>query len=221
MLVAVRAFRWEVIWTVIPRLVLIAFTICQPLLVTRFLTYLQSPSEREDASVGWALVGAYALVYLGVAFTTGFYWHRNYKTLAMLRASLVTAIFKQTTVISVTALDNSAAVTLMGTDVDRVIRGLHQAHELWANVIQIAIATWLLDREIGIACLGPLVVAIGRLSRLVQFTTDNCRYCCHDGLAFRQDWHTSKAVGKGNTQTDWDYLQDARPHERCQNAGLV
>lgn len=78
----------------------------------------------------------------------------------MLRGSLVTAVFRKTTEISITALDNSAAVTLMSTDVDRVVRGLQQFHELWANVLQIGIATYLLEMQIGLACLAPIAVAI-------------------------------------------------------------
>ncbi len=82
--------------------------------------------------------------------------------MTMLRGVLVTAIFNKTTEISITALDNSAAVTLMSTDVEKIVRGLREVNELWASAIQIVLATWLLQREIGLACLAPVVVS-GRM----------------------------------------------------------
>lgn len=78
----------------------------------------------------------------------------------MVRGTLVSSIYYKTTEISITALDNSAAVTLMSTDVERIEVGLRVTHELWANIIQVGLATWLLQRELGLACLVPIVVAV-------------------------------------------------------------
>jgi ATP-binding cassette subfamily C (CFTR/MRP) protein 1 len=98
-----------------PRLILVAFTICQPLLISRFLSYLKDPSE--PVNIGYGLIGAYGLVYTGMAISSGFYSHKAYRMATMLRTLLVAAIFKKTTDISITATDNSASVTLMSTDV--------------------------------------------------------------------------------------------------------
>jgi ATP-binding cassette, subfamily C (CFTR/MRP), member 1 len=38
--------------------------------------------------------------------------------------------------------------------------GLRLTHELWANTIQVSLATWLLERELGLACIVPIVIAI-------------------------------------------------------------
>lgn len=78
----------------------------------------------------------------------------------MVRGSLVSSIYYKTTEISITALDNSAAVTLMSTDVERIEMGLRDTHELWANIVQVGLATWLLQRELGLACLVPIVIAV-------------------------------------------------------------
>lgn len=74
----------------------------------------------------------------------------------------MTAIYRKTTEISLTALDNSAAVTLMSTDVERIINGLRMMHEFWANLIQVCVATWLLQQELGVACVAPIAVSIGK-----------------------------------------------------------
>lgn len=79
----------------------------------------------------------------------------------MIRGSLVAAIYRKTTEISLTALDNSAAVTLMSTDVERIVVGLKALHEFWANLVQVGISTWLLQQELGVACVAPVALSIG------------------------------------------------------------
>ena len=78
----------------------------------------------------------------------------------MIRGSLVSAIYSKTMEISITALENSQAVSLMSTDIQRIVDGLKFVHEIWANLLQVAIATWLLSREIGVACVAPVTVSL-------------------------------------------------------------
>lgn len=99
----------------LPRLAQLAFTILQPLVLNRFLTFLGD--EPESPKIGYGLVGAYGLVYVGIAVFQALYWHSNARFVAMLRGTLVSAIFSKATEISVTATDDAAAVTLMSTDV--------------------------------------------------------------------------------------------------------
>jgi ATP-binding cassette, subfamily C (CFTR/MRP), member 1 len=79
----------------------------------------------------------------------------------MIRGSLVSAIYDKTMEISITALENSQAVSLMSTDIQRIVDGLKFVHEIWANLLQVAIATWLLSREIGVACVAPVAISLG------------------------------------------------------------
>ncbi|KAL3422989.1 hypothetical protein PVAG01_04736 [Phlyctema vagabunda] len=153
-----RAFKWEVLAPILPRIILIGFTFCQPLLLNRFLEYLQDSEASDD--IGYGLVGAYGLVYFGLAITTGFYYHRVYRFITIVRGALITAIYRKTTEISITALDNSAAVTLLSADVERIVEGFRSLHEFWANLIQVGIVTYLLQKELGAACVAPIVVAI-------------------------------------------------------------
>jgi ABC-type multidrug transport system fused ATPase/permease subunit len=46
----------------------------------------------------------------------------------------------------------------MSTDVERIMIGLLDIHEFWANLVQVAVACWLLQRELGMAFMAPLVV---------------------------------------------------------------
>jgi hypothetical protein len=66
-LVTIGVLKWPILLPVIPKLALIRFTFCQPFLVNRFLNYLQDPAEDSTPNVGYALIGAYGLVYSGMA----------------------------------------------------------------------------------------------------------------------------------------------------------
>jgi ATP-binding cassette subfamily C (CFTR/MRP) protein 1 len=65
--VLARLFFWQVLSPVFPRIMLIGFTFCQPLLLKRLLNYLGDPVERKSSNIGYGLIGAYGLVYLGIA----------------------------------------------------------------------------------------------------------------------------------------------------------
>lgn len=155
-LACLRALRGSLLKAVFPRLCLLGFTICQPLVLGRFLRFLQDPAE--DVSVGYGLIGAYGVVYVGIAVSTAFYMHQSTRGLAMLRGTLISAIFSRATGLSTGDVDDSAAVTLMSSDVDAIIRAWREFHEIWATFIQIPVAMWLLSTHIGFACVGPLIV---------------------------------------------------------------
>jgi hypothetical protein len=43
--------------------------------------------------------------------------------------------------------------------VDAIIRATHEILEMWANILQIVTATYLLSRQIGVAFVGPIIVS--------------------------------------------------------------
>ncbi|KAG9646246.1 P-loop containing nucleoside triphosphate hydrolase protein, partial [Aureobasidium melanogenum] len=161
--------KWPILVPIIPRLALLALTFCQPLLLRRLLDYLKH-SDVEDKNIGYGLIGAYFVVYIGLATTSALYWHRHYRFLSMLRGTLITAVYGKATDIVAVAKDNKASITLMSTDVERATRGLIDLHEMWANIVQVAIATWLLEIELGAACVGPVIVALVAVGTTIWFS---------------------------------------------------
>ncbi|KAF5005603.1 hypothetical protein FDECE_7964 [Fusarium decemcellulare] len=164
----ITTLRWSIIAVVLPRLALLAFTVCQPLILNRFLFFLDNASQ--SINIGYGLVAAYGLVYLGIAVSQALYWHRNARSVTMLRGVLVSAVFSKATEMSITETDDSAAVTLMSSDVDVIVRAIREIHEFWANTIQIAVATWLLSIQIGYAASGPMIVSFVALLGTVFFS---------------------------------------------------
>ena len=85
----------------------------------------------------------------------------------MFRGSLISMIFDKMLKVDVDTLDDSAALTLMSTDVDRITTGLEDFHELWASPIDVEIAAWLLEQQIGWIAVVPIIIALCQLFHLL------------------------------------------------------
>jgi ATP-binding cassette subfamily C (CFTR/MRP) protein 1 len=103
------------------------------------------------------------LIQLLTSYKTsqGSYWHRMYRFVTMVRGGLIAIIYDQTMNLDTMAIKESEAVTLMSADIDRIANGVKNIHELWFNVIEAGIATWLLQRQIGMACLAMVGLSLG------------------------------------------------------------
>ncbi|KAE9376415.1 ABC transporter-like protein [Stipitochalara longipes BDJ] len=153
-----RAMLGSFVAAVFPRLALTFFSFMQPLLINS-LTRLVSEPDSEDASNrGWGLAAAFGLVFVGRAVAGGAYQHKANRMTTMVRGSLVNAIYKQTLDLSITSLDESAAVTLMSSDVERICEAILPIHNVWSSPLEIGIAIWLLQKEVGFGLFGPLII---------------------------------------------------------------
>jgi hypothetical protein len=92
--------------------------------------------------------------------------------MTMIRGGLISLIFQKTLQLDTDAITDSAPVTLMSTDIDGITLGFQNIHEIWGDLVQVAIGLYLLQTQVGNA--GFLVVvpafstcAISILDRLV------------------------------------------------------
>lgn len=79
----------------------------------------------------------------------------------MARSMLVTEIYIKATEAQIGSEDDSAALTLMSTDMERIQNGFRSLHTMWASVIQIAISCWMLYLRLGVAFVVPVSVVAG------------------------------------------------------------
>jgi len=153
-----KALAVPLILPVVPRVALGAFRFCQPFIIESLLKHLGKKDEVSPDNIGYGLIGATILVYVGIAVANAFYWYFQERVLYKARGLMVKAIYMKTTELKITASDDSAALTLMSTDIDRILLGFHPIHEFWANIIQVALACWLLSRQIGPSFVATLIV---------------------------------------------------------------
>lgn len=104
---------------VFPRLAFIGFSYAQPFLLTRTVAFADNLEEPD--SVGWGLTAAFGLVFFGLAISNGAYRHLCYRFVTASRGTLVTMVYAKTLDLSITALDESAALTLMSNDTGKCL----------------------------------------------------------------------------------------------------
>lgn len=80
----------------------------------------------------------------------------------MIRGGLVGIIFRTMLESRIGNTPESAALTLMSTDVERIAETWSFVNEIWASLIQALIAVWLLEKQIGIACVYPVLISVGK-----------------------------------------------------------
>ncbi|KAI9645295.1 hypothetical protein NHQ30_006030 [Ciborinia camelliae] len=153
-----KATRGAFALGIIPRLCMIGFKYAQPFLLERTVGFANDESQPD--SIGWGLTGAFGIVFLGLAVLNGAYYHMAYRYNTAVRGSLVSLIYAKTVDLSITALDESVAVTLMANDTSAICEGFTYIHELWAVPIESSIAMYLLYRQLGLAFLAPCSVAL-------------------------------------------------------------
>lgn len=91
----------------------------------------------------------------------GQYQHLTYRAITMVRGTLVTMLYKKASCLRLTDADPANSITLMSADIERITQGWQTLHDIWANMIEIALAIYLLERQLGVSCFVPVCVALG------------------------------------------------------------
>lgn len=155
----VGALKLSFMAPILPRIAMVGFAFCQPLLINRVIRHLESPQNAVSKNKGYGLIGATAIAYLGVTVSKSIYGYLQQRFLTKQRRLLVSAIFQHTMELQ-SSSGRDTTLTLMSSDVERIMMGFHAVHNLWANLIQVAVSSWLLHRELGIVFLLPFGVVM-------------------------------------------------------------
>ncbi|KAJ5350728.1 hypothetical protein N7541_008455 [Penicillium brevicompactum] len=143
--------RWAIASAFLPRLCMTGFTFAQPFLLTRVVSFVSENNDSTSRNYGYGLIVASVLIYLGLAVTTAKSQHKTFRLITMIRGSVVPLIYRHTMQLDAGVARDSAALTLMSVDVERISSGLQYVHEVWASPIDIGLALWLLERQLGLA----------------------------------------------------------------------
>ncbi|KAJ5544757.1 hypothetical protein N7535_006857 [Penicillium sp. DV-2018c] len=154
------AYAWDISACIPPRLVLGGFTICQPFLIKAAIDLSRQGSSPPFDEYRKALIGAFVLVYIGMAISKAVYGRLVNRVMGMTRAGLMSVIYHRTMELNKYNLGDSQAITLMGTDAERICHSLKSFHGCWISVIEITIAAYLLAREVGLTCVVSIVVSV-------------------------------------------------------------
>lgn len=112
------------------------------------------------------MLGAAALIYTGIAFSKLLSAYKLNRTKTMFRGATISLIHSRVLDIQDGFYDESASITLMSTDADRVALAIHNLNEVWARIIEVGIAIFLLARQLGWVAVIPLIIVIHKFNKL-------------------------------------------------------
>lgn len=169
-----RTLKVHILLPVPARLALMGFSFCQPFFIHSLLEYLSSPHDGKAASnAAYGFIGASILIYSGNAISQALQSYFHFRMLTMARGCLVTALYGKALEAQFSAIEKNETVTLMSTDIERIVIGFHGLHDIWAGCVEVGLASWLLYGLLGPAFVGPIAViscCALTISILVRYT---------------------------------------------------
>ncbi|XMA07310.1 hypothetical protein WAI453_000101 [Rhynchosporium graminicola] len=124
------------------------------------IKYVSQPSAARDENDGYGLIGAAALIYLGIAISTTQYQHAVNRLLVGFRGATASLIYSKTLKQQAGVQDKDASLTHMSSDIDQLAFGLDALCQIWAQVIELVIGLYLLSRKLGWVCVAPIVIVV-------------------------------------------------------------
>ncbi|KAL7797360.1 ABC transporter type 1, transmembrane domain-containing protein [Trichoderma ceciliae] len=172
--VLLRCLAGPFVSATLPRLGLVTFRCSQPILIKQAVRFVQGYTKGNDENVGYWLIVAAVVVYLGQTFSASRYYHRLNKLEIMTRGCLTTLIYHKTLTIGSHVSDTGKVITIMSTDVDGAAEAGKMLHEAWAKVFELILGVILLVREV--KWLAPLpFVIIFFCSQVSRYVAQNIR----------------------------------------------
>ncbi|KAJ4003924.1 hypothetical protein NW752_012062 [Fusarium irregulare] len=174
--VLIRTLKIPLLLPVLPRLALLGFTFCQPLFIERLLAHLSEP--KISNKIGYGLIAASVLIYSGIAISWALCWYFHNRLRTMTRSILVIETYIKATQSRIGVSDDNAGLTLMSTDIERIHMGLIPLHDIWAAIIQVALAGYMLHSQLGIVFVAPMAVVgvcVACLMLVMNFAGDSQR----------------------------------------------
>ncbi|KAL1867848.1 hypothetical protein Daus18300_006123 [Diaporthe australafricana] len=152
-----KSTSWSMLQPIPSRLAMLAFSLCQPFFIGQLINFLES-DPLSNRNTGLGLILASLLIFPGLALSHSTFLWLHFRAVSKARSALVTAIFHKMTELNSTHLDTNV-LTLMSTDVDRIAQGgLYPIHDIWANTIEVTLASWFIHRQLGAAFIAPILV---------------------------------------------------------------
>jgi len=142
----------------VARLLLGALKLSQPLLTRQITLWLSN--KNSDSSAGRGLIVSTVLLYVGLALINVIYKRQIDRLMTKIRGILISAGHWKCLLLSADQLVDGAALSLLSIDSTRICTALPNLSELVAAPFEIMGAIILLERQIGVSCLAPIVLSI-------------------------------------------------------------
>ncbi|KAF6824602.1 Multidrug resistance-associated protein 1-like protein 5 [Colletotrichum musicola] len=158
-LAVLKAFWLELSLIHIPRLAMVAFGLAQPLLVRATIEYIQN-HHGSSVGNGYTLIAAFAFVYIGIAIATLWTGQLTTQLITAIRGSLIAVVYKNMLSLRAETGNSQSAVALMSNEVERITVAAEWSVAIVPNLVQVALAMWILGAQLGAVCVAPVLIAV-------------------------------------------------------------
>jgi len=111
---------------------------------------------------------------------TGFYQHLGFRLMAMIRGGLISLIYRKGLQLPSSGASDSPVMTLIATDVERICEIWHlMILEVVPGSIQLGIAVWLLQRQLGAVCVAPVILVFCKFANRPSLRLSDIRHSGH------------------------------------------
>ncbi|KHJ92520.1 ABC transporter, ATP-binding protein [Oesophagostomum dentatum] len=136
------------------------FTFAGPILLHVLVEILEDPTPN---SLGYLYASLMVVCsFLAALFSANFTFYMQ-KISLKVRAATVTAIYDKLLMVPISEMSKFSSgmiLNFISTDVDRIVNFCNSFHAFWSLPVQLGIALYLLYREVGLAFLAGVMVAI-------------------------------------------------------------
>ncbi|KHJ77209.1 ABC transporter transmembrane region, partial [Oesophagostomum dentatum] len=136
------------------------FTFAGPILLHVLVEILEDPAPN---SLGYLYASLMVVCsFLAALFSANFTFYMQ-KISLKVRAATVTAIYDKLLMVPISEMSKFSSgmiLNFISTDVDRIVNFCNSFHAFWSLPVQLGIALYLLYREVGLAFLAGVMVAI-------------------------------------------------------------
>ncbi|KAL1635888.1 hypothetical protein SLS58_010056 [Diplodia intermedia] len=122
------------------------------------VAYVQKPINSTTNNEGYGLLGSFALNYTFLAVFSSWYSQDVARFLTKLRLVLISEIYQKALQITSQDVNLGSATVLMNVDVEKVLEGFKNLHNVWEVAISAAIALYILYQKLKAAFVAPLIV---------------------------------------------------------------
>ncbi|KAI8158204.1 ABC transporter atnG, partial [Colletotrichum sp. SAR 10_71] len=167
-----KAFSPELLYTHFPRFIKVAFGLAQPILVQITIEYIQN-HENTPVEEGYWLIAQFAFVFIGNAVSSLWTSQLSYRLITSIRGALIAIIYQNMLSLRAESGTSESAVALMGTEVEWITVAAEWCLAVVPNLVQVALAMWILGNQLGAACITPVLIAVvsvliaARLGKLI------------------------------------------------------
>lgn len=143
-----------------------------------------------------------------------------YRLAIMMRGCLVPCIYRKTLSLNSSDATASAALTLISTDIEVIKNGLVQLHEVWASFVEIGLAIYLLEKQVGWAAAVSISFAVGKylisLPLFMSLLVNCCSWYGCDRLSVRFLGSSTSGMECGIPEKSIQNRCDYRQHQMDQ-----